>query len=71
MRAYVEFAKKTFQNNIAYRADYVAGVINAIVMIFVNICIWKAIYEDEQTAILVIGGNILSDKHNIRVSGFV
>ncbi|EMS70568.1 ABC transporter permease [Ruminiclostridium cellobioparum] len=49
MRAYVEFAKKAFQNNIAYRADYVAGVINAIVMIFVNICIWKAIYEDEQT----------------------
>ena len=48
MRAYVEFAKKAFQNNIAYRADYVAGVINAIVMIFVNISIWKAIYEDEQ-----------------------
>ncbi len=49
MRAYVEFAKKAFQNNITYRADYVAGVINAIVMIFVNICIWKAIYEDEQS----------------------
>lgn len=48
MRAYVEFAKKAFQNNITYRADYVAGVINAIIMIFVNICIWKAIYEDEQ-----------------------
>ncbi len=49
MRVYVEFAKKAFQNNITYRADYIAGVINAIVMIFVNISIWKAIYEDEQT----------------------
>lgn len=48
MRAYVEFAKKAFQNNITYRADYIAGVINAIIMIFVNISIWKAIYEDEQ-----------------------
>ena len=48
MRAYVEFAKKAFQNNIAYRADCVAGIINAIIMIFVNICVWKAIYEDEQ-----------------------
>jgi ABC-2 type transport system permease protein len=48
MRAYVEFAKKAFQINITYRADYIAGVINAIVMIFVNISIWKAIYEDEQ-----------------------
>jgi ABC-2 type transport system permease protein len=49
MRAYVEFAKKAFQINITYRADYIAGVINAIVMIFVNSSIWKAIYEDEQT----------------------
>lgn len=47
MRAYLEFAKKSFQNNITYRADYIAGVINAIVMIFVNIYIWKAIYEEE------------------------
>lgn len=48
MRAYVEFAKKAFQINITYRADYIAGVINAIIMIFVNISIWKAIYEEEQ-----------------------
>lgn len=46
-RAYLEFAKKSFQNNIVYRSEYVAGVINAIVMIFVNIAIWKAIYEEE------------------------
>jgi ABC-2 type transport system permease protein len=49
MRVYLEFAKKSFQNNIVYRADYVAGVINAIVMIFVNISIWKAIYEEEES----------------------
>ncbi len=49
MRAYVEFAKKAFQINITYRSDYIAGVVNAIIMIFVNISIWKAIYEEEQT----------------------
>ncbi|MDP4094808.1 MAG: ABC-2 family transporter protein [Bacillota bacterium] len=45
IRAYLEIAKKAFQNNIVYRVDYFAGVINTLVMIFVNIAIWKAIYE--------------------------
>ncbi|NEW06272.1 ABC transporter permease [Paenibacillus sp. SYP-B3998] len=49
MRVYLEFAKKSFQNNVTYRMDYFAGVINAIVMIFVNICIWRAIYEEEES----------------------
>ncbi|MEW9699670.1 ABC transporter permease [Paenibacillus sp. SI8] len=49
IRVYLEFAKKSFQNNLVYRMDYFAGVINAIVMIFVNIAIWKAIYEEEET----------------------
>lgn len=48
IRTYLEFAKKSFQNNIVYRADYLAGVINAIVMIFVNISIWKAIYSGDE-----------------------
>ncbi|MCX7922500.1 MAG: ABC-2 family transporter protein [Clostridia bacterium] len=52
IRAYLEVAKKSFQNNITYRMDYFAGVINTIVMIFVNISIWKAIYEEEE----VVGG---------------
>ncbi|MEW9700446.1 ABC transporter permease [Paenibacillus sp. SI8] len=49
MRVYLEFAKKSFQNNIVYRMDYFAGVLNALVMIFVNISIWKAIYEEEES----------------------
>ena len=48
IRAYLEFAKKAFQNNIVYRFDYFVGVINTLVMIFVNISIWKAIYEEEE-----------------------
>ncbi len=45
----MEIAKKAFQNNIAYRVDYFAGVINTLVMIFVNIAIWRAIYESDDT----------------------
>ena len=52
MRKYLEIAKKSFQNNIVYRVDYFAGVINTLFMIFVNIAIWKAIYEEEE----VLGG---------------
>jgi ABC-2 type transport system permease protein len=47
LRTYWEFAKKAFQNNVVYRTDYFAGVINSIVMIFVNIAIWRAIYNEE------------------------
>ncbi|HEX3029387.1 MAG TPA: ABC-2 family transporter protein [Clostridia bacterium] len=49
MRAYIELAKKSFQNNLAYRIEYFAGLINTLVMIFVNIAIWKAIYEDNDS----------------------
>ncbi|MFZ5989702.1 MAG: ABC transporter permease [Bacillota bacterium] len=52
MRAYLEFVRKSFQNNIVYRIDYFAGVINTLIIIFVNISIWKAIYEEEE----VFGG---------------
>jgi len=48
MRVYLEFAKKSFQNNIVYRTDYFASLINVIIMIFVNIAIWRAIYEEEE-----------------------
>ncbi|MDF2986930.1 MAG: ABC-type uncharacterized transport system, permease component [Eubacterium sp.] len=44
----MELAKKSFQNNLAYRIDYFAGLINTLLMIFVNIAIWKAIYEEEE-----------------------
>lgn len=51
-RAYLEFGKKSFMNNLVYRLDFFVGILNTMVMIFVNIAIWKAIYEEEQ----VMGG---------------
>ncbi len=48
MRMYLEVMKKSFQNNIVYRLDYFAGLINAVIMILVNIAIWKAIYEEQE-----------------------
>ncbi|HYH02308.1 MAG TPA: ABC-2 family transporter protein [Bacillota bacterium] len=44
MRAYVEFARKSFQNNLVYRVDYLVGVLNTVISIFVYIAVWKAIY---------------------------
>lgn len=48
IRAYLEIAKKSFQNNIVYRVDYFVSVINTLAMIFVNVAIWRAIYEEEE-----------------------
>lgn len=47
MRVYLEFLKKAFQNNVVYRVDYYASLINALVLIFVNIAIWRAINEGD------------------------
>ena len=41
----MEFAKKQFK--IALYIGKYAGIVNTIVMIFVNIAIWRAIYEEE------------------------
>jgi ABC-2 type transport system permease protein len=49
IRPYLELAKKSFQNNMVYRMDYLAGIINAVVMIFVNISIWRAIYLEGES----------------------
>lgn len=44
MRTYIEFLKKSFVTNMAFRSNYFFGVLNTIILIFVNISIWKALY---------------------------
>lgn len=44
MRAYVEFAIKKFQDNMAYRLDFFMGIINTAMTIAVYLCIYKALY---------------------------
>ena len=44
MRSYIEIMKKSFVNNMAFRANYFFGLLNTIILIFVNISIWKALY---------------------------
>lgn len=44
MRAYIEIAKKSFSNNMAFRADFFLGLLNTMIMIFVNVAIWTALY---------------------------
>ena len=53
IRPYLEFIKKSFRNNTVYKVDYFAGIINTIIIIFVNINIWKAIYN---------GGDVIEGK---------
>lgn len=44
MRPYIELMKKSFVNNMAFRSNYFFGLLNTIILIFVNISIWKALY---------------------------
>ncbi len=45
MRAYIEIMKKSFSNNMAFRADFFLGLLNTMILIFVNVAIWKALYS--------------------------
>ncbi len=44
-RPYLEFAKKTFLNKMVYRFDYVIGIFNTCLQIFIFWCIYKALYK--------------------------
>lgn len=44
MRAYLEFGIKKFQNNLAYKFEYVMGIFNTILTFFVFWCIYRALY---------------------------
>lgn len=48
MSAYVEFAKKKFLNKMAYRFDYIMGIINTILVYVIFTCIYKALYGSAQ-----------------------
>lgn len=48
MRKYVEFAKKSFHRNAAYKLQYYIGLFNAILTIFIGAAIWQAVYGDIQ-----------------------
>lgn len=45
MKKYVYIMKKSFKNSFAYRAEAMAGIVNMITMLVVNVSVWKAIYN--------------------------
>jgi ABC-2 type transport system permease protein len=46
MRAYFQFAKKSFRRRAVYRLEYFLGLFNAILTIFIGAAIWEAVYND-------------------------
>ena len=52
MRAYIEFGRKRFLNNMVYRFDYIMGIVNTLLTFFIFNCIYKALYG----AAVEIGG---------------
>lgn len=48
MRMYVEFAKKTFHRHAVYRIQYLFGLFNSILALFISAAIWQAVYGNSQ-----------------------
>lgn len=46
MRAYVEFAKKKFMNNMVYRFDYIMGIFATCLQFFIFWCIYRSLYGE-------------------------
>ncbi|MDR0914787.1 MAG: ABC-2 family transporter protein [Oscillospiraceae bacterium] len=44
MNPYIEYGKKAFAKNLVYRSDYIIGVFNTVIMVFIQVAIWRAIY---------------------------
>ena len=44
MRAYIEFGRKKFLNNMVYRFDYIMGILNTLLMFIIFNCIYKTLY---------------------------
>lgn len=44
MSTYIEFAAVKFRNNMAYRFEYVMGILNTVLTFLVYWCIYKALY---------------------------
>lgn len=44
MRAYIEFARKKFMNNMVYRFEYITGVLATCLEFFIFWCIYRSLY---------------------------
>lgn len=44
MKVYIQLAKISFKNNLVFRTEFIFGLLNTIITIFVAIVIWEAIY---------------------------
>jgi ABC-2 type transport system permease protein len=44
MRAYLAAAGQSFRKNLAFRSDYLLGILNTVLQIFISCAIWKALY---------------------------
>jgi ABC-2 type transport system permease protein len=49
LRPYLEYIKKTFQNNAVYRINTLFGILNTVFSIFVYTAIWKVLYSFNDT----------------------
>lgn len=46
-RMYIEYAKISFQNNIAYRVETLVSIFNTVITIFVYVAIWTSIFKQQ------------------------
>ncbi|MDC7218753.1 MAG: ABC-2 family transporter protein [Spirochaetales bacterium] len=49
MTAYLSFIKKTFLNRMVYKVDYLIGILNTCIQLFISVTIWKALYGGRES----------------------
>ncbi|KGE19743.1 ABC transporter permease [Paenibacillus wynnii] len=51
MRTYYQFALLSFRRSFSYKAEYIFGMINSILVIFAGVAIWTAVYGDQSVVL--------------------
>lgn len=52
MKTYLKFASKSFQKELAYRVEFLMGILNGLLFIFIFTSLWRAIYSSPMSASL-------------------
>ena len=55
MKVYFSFMLNTFQSALAYRANIVCELISCMISIVIEVCLWKALYNNSEYVVTSVG----------------
>jgi ABC-2 type transport system permease protein len=61
MRVYIELLKNSFQSNIAYKLNLILSIVSKVVLLFIQVSIWKALIKGSVVTNTTVGAISLKE----------